>query len=107
MRRTKRLLTCGMIGVCLLLLPAARAQARTDFSFGLTLGVPLDPYPAYPYPYAYPYAYPYGFPYVAPYPPPGYYPPGSAYPRCVRVWVPGYYDAYGNWVFGYYRYECW
>lgn len=31
----------------------------------------------------------------------------DAYPRCVRVWVPGYYDAYGNWVFGYYRYECW
>ena len=55
----------------------------------------------------YPYAYPYGPPYAAPYPPPGYYPPGSAYPGCVRVWVPGYYDPYGNWVFGYYRYEYW
>ena len=38
------------------------------------------------------------------YPPP-YYPPNYFYP-CVRVWVPGYYDAYGNWVFGYYRYQC-
>lgn len=38
------------------------------------------------------------------YPPP-YYPPAYFYP-CPRVWVPGYYDAYGNWVFGYYRYEC-
>ncbi len=22
-----------------------------------------------------------------------------------RAWTPGYYDAYGNWVFGYYRYQ--
>jgi len=37
------------------------------------------------------------------YPPP-YGPPSNLYPRA-RFWVPGYYDAYGNWVFGYYRYE--
>ena len=44
-----------------------------------------------------------------PYPPPGYYPAPPyyrAYPPCVRVWTSGYYDAYGNWVFGYYRYDC-
>lgn len=32
-------------------------------------------------------------------------PPSYLYP-CVRVGMPGYYDAYGNWVFGYYRYQC-
>ena len=38
------------------------------------------------------------------YPPP-YGPPSNLYPRA-RFWAPGYYDAYGNWVFGYYRYQC-
>lgn len=33
---------------------------------------------------------------------PPYYPPSHFYP-CPRVWVPGYYDAYSNWVFGYSR----
>ncbi len=59
---------------------------------------PTAPAPPMPAPYPVPYdprAY---------YPPP-YYPPSYFYP-CVRVWVPGYYDAYGNWVFGYYRYQC-
>ena len=32
--------------------------------------------------------------------------PHQVYLPCARVWVPGYYDAYGNWVFGYYRYDC-
>ena len=50
--------------------------------------------PPYPWPYD-PRAF---------YPPP-YSPPSYFYP-CARVWVPGYYDAYGNWVFGYYRYQC-
>ncbi len=53
-------------------------------------------------------------PYPGPYDPRAFYPPSYYYPYyppsyfypCPRVWVPGYYDAYGNWVFGYYRYQC-
>lgn len=108
MKLMKSVAPLGLIGTLLvtsLLFPSAAALARTHFFFGLGVGVPLGPYPVYPYPYLYPY--PYGYPYAYPYPPPVYHPYGTAYPRCVRVWVPGYYDAYGNWVFGYYRYECW
>lgn len=97
MKHTKRMVAVGAIGaliaISLLLLPADPALARTHFFFGLNLGVPLGPYPVYGYPY----------------PPPVYYPPvpyARVYPPCARVWTPGYYDPYGNWVFGYYRYDC-
>lgn len=49
---------------------------------------PYDPRAFYPFPYYYPPYY-----------------PQSIYP-CPRVYTPGYYDPYGNWVFGYYRYQC-
>ncbi len=53
-----------------------------------------------------PYYYPGPYDPRAFYPPPYYpYSPNAFYP-CPRVWTPGYYDAYGNWVFGYYRYQC-
>lgn len=97
MKAAKRGLAVGvavaLVVASLLLLPADPALARTHFFFGLNVGVPLAPYPAY------------GYPYPAPvyYPPVPYY---HVYPPCVRVWIPGYYDAYGNWVFGYYRYDC-
>src|SRR5574337_72288 len=97
MKVAKRSLAVLVIGALLvtglLLLSANSASARTHFFFGLNLAVPLAPYPTYAYPY----------------PPPVYYPPVpyyGAYPPCARVWVPGYYDGYGNWVFGYYRYDC-
>jgi hypothetical protein len=93
----KRLLVIGALAILavtgLVLVPADPALARTSFHFGLNLGVPVAPYPAYAYPY----------------PPAGYYAPAPyyrVYPPCVRVWTPGYYDPYGNWVFGYYRYDC-
>jgi len=96
-KMVKRLLVIGAIATLaltgLVLVPADPALARTNFFFGLNLRVPVAPYPAYAYPY----------------PPPGYYPPAPyyrVYPPCVRVWTPGYYDGYGNWVFGYYRYDC-
>lgn len=97
MKVAKRSLAVLAIGALLvtglLLLTTEPASARTHFSFGLHLGVPLTPYYGYMYPYPPPVHY-------QPYP---YY---GAYPPCVRVWVPGYYDGYGNWVFGYYRYDC-
>lgn len=97
MRRTGRWLRLGAIAtlivVSLMLIPANPVLARSSVFFGLNVGVPLGPYPVYPYPYAAPVYYP---------PAPAY----GVYPPCARVWVPGYYDAYGNWVFGYYRYEC-
>lgn len=97
MKDAKKSLAVGVIGALvvtsLLLLPADPALARTHFFFGLNVGVPLAPYPAYVYPYPYPVYYP----------PVPYY---RVYPPCARVWVPGYYDGYGNWVFGYYRYDC-
>lgn len=100
MKIAKKSLAAMMIGALLvtglLLLTANSASARTHFFFGLNLAVPLAPYPMYGYPYP---------------PPPAYYPHApapyyGAYPPCARVWVPGYYDGYGNWVFGYYRYDC-
>jgi len=98
MNVAKRSLAALVIGALLLtgllLLAADPASARTNFHFGLNLGVPLTPYHGYVYPYPPPQAY---------YPPAPYYP---AYPPCARVWVPGYYDGYGNGVFGYYRYDC-
>lgn|SRR5574337_839761 len=97
MNTAKRGLAALAIGAVLvtglLVVTADPAAARTHFSFGLNLAVPLTPYPAYVYPYPPPVPY-------QPYP---YY---GAYPPCARVWVPGYYDGYGNWVFGYYRYDC-
>lgn len=85
----------GLIAVLLLsgllLVPAAPVLAKTHFFFGLNIGVPLAPYPVYPYPA----------------PARVYYPPvHRAYPPCARAWIPGYYDPYGNWVFGYRRYVC-
>ena len=79
--------------------------ADTDAQVPGVWGGPGVAPPAAPAP---PVALPYPGPYDprAFYPPPYYYyPPGSVYP-CPRVWVPGYYDAYGNWVFGYYQYQC-
>jgi hypothetical protein len=76
MTKITRVLTLGVIGALILtsliVIPTGPALARTHFSFGLNLGVPLGPYPGYWYPYPYPYA--------IPYPPPGYYPPAPAYP---------------------------
>jgi hypothetical protein len=96
-KNMKRVLALGILVTLVLtglvLIPADPALARTHFFFGLNLGVPLAPYPAYSYPYPAPAYY---------YPPAPYY---RAYPPCARAWVPGYYDAYGNWVFGYYRYD--
>ena len=81
MKMVKRLLVIGALATLavtgLVLVPADPALARTNFFFGLNLGVPVAPYRAYAYPY----------------PPPGYYPPAPyyrAYPPCVRVWTPGY-----------------
>ena len=98
MKPLSKALVLGVIGTLvltsLLLIPAEPALARTHFFFGLNLGVPVAPYPVYGYPYP---------------PPAYYYPPAPSYrvyPPCARVWTPGYYDAYGNWVFGYYRYDC-
>ena len=93
-RFTKRFVP-GLIGVLLLssllLVSAKPALAKTHFFFGLNIGVPVTPYPVYAYPA----------------PAPVYYSPVyRAYPPCARVWAPGYYDPYGNWVFGYYRYVC-
>lgn len=97
MRITGRMLALGVIGALLvtslLLIPADPALARSNLFFGLNIGIPLGPYPVHTYPY----------------PAPVYYPLAPAYrvyPPCARVWVPGYYDPYGNWVFGYYRYDC-
>ena len=97
MKMLKRLIVIGAIATLaltgLVLVPADPALARTNFFFGLNLGVPVAPYAGYAHPY----------------PPPGYYrtpPYYQVYPPCVRVWTPGYYDGYGNWVFGYYRYDC-
>ncbi|MDE2059138.1 MAG: PEGA domain-containing protein [candidate division NC10 bacterium] len=76
MIKTTRVHTLGVIAALILtsliVIPVGPALARTHFSFGLNLGVPLGPYPGYWYPYPYPYA--------IPYPPPGYYPPAPAYP---------------------------
>lgn len=97
MKVAKRSLAALVIGALLvtgLLLTADPVSARTNFHFGLNLWVPLTPYYGYAYPYPPPPVH------YSPYP---YY---HSYPPCVRVWVPGYYDGYGNWVFGYYQYDC-
>src|SRR5574337_1248546 len=77
MTKTTRVLMLGVIEALILtslmFIPAGPALARTHFSFGLNLAVPLGPYPGYWYPYPYPYASPYPAPYEAPspsYPPP-------------------------------------
>lgn len=93
-RRLAGLVVGVLVVTGLLLTTANVASARTNFHFGFHMGVPLAPY----YGYAHPYP-----------PPPAYYPPAPrypAYPPCAKVWIPGYYDAYGNWVFGYYQYDC-
>ncbi|PTL35381.1 hypothetical protein CLG94_09945 [Candidatus Methylomirabilis limnetica] len=98
MKITKRSLAALVIGALLLTgllgLAPDPASARTNFHFGLNMGIPMAPYPGYAYPYPPPNAY---------YPPVPHYP---AYPPCARIFIPGYYDGYGNWVFGYYRYDC-
>lgn len=86
--------TILVLVIASLLLSSDPVSAKTKFHFGLNLWAPLTPY----YGYAYPYP-----------PPPMYYPPVPYYrphPPCAQIWVPGYYDPYGNWVFGYYRTEC-
>lgn len=88
--------TVVVLVVAGLFLPAAPALAKTKFHFDFNLGVPSAPY--YGYGYAYPYLPPRTY-----YPPVPYYRP---YPPCAQVWVPGYYDPYGNWIFGYYRTDC-
>ena len=101
MNSAKRGLIVVMVAVLVtagLLFPADPASAKTNFHFGFNFGVPVAPY------YGYGYVYPYQ-------PPPVYYRPAPYYyrpypPPCAQVWVPGYYDPYGNWVFGYYRTEC-
>ncbi len=35
-----------------------------------------------------------------------FYPLPSYSAPCTDAWVPGYDDAYGSWVFGYYREDC-
>jgi hypothetical protein len=98
MKITKRSMAALVIGALLLTgllgLAPDPASARTNFHFGLNMGIPMAPYPGYAYPYPPPNAY---------YPPVPHYP---AYPPCARIFIPGYYDGYGNWVFGYYRYDC-
>ncbi len=98
MKITKRSLAAMVIGALLLtgllVLAPDPASARTNFHFGLNMGIPMAPYPGYAYPYPPPNAY---------YPPVPHY---RAYPPCARIWMPGYYDGYGNWVFGYYQYDC-
>lgn len=101
MKVVKRGLVAATVTVLVmasLLLRTDPASAKTKFHFGLNLWAPVTPY------YGYRYAYPY------PPPPPVYYRPAPyyyrAYPPCAQVWVPGYYDGYGNWIFGYYRSEC-
>jgi hypothetical protein len=99
----------GLIAVLLssglLLVSAEPVLAKTKFFFGLNTGVPLAPYSVYHYParsrvYCLP---------VYPHPAPvrvcrqAVY---RTYPPCAQVWTPGYYDPYGNWVFGYHRSVC-
>lgn len=96
-KRSVATVTVAVLVMAGLLLPVDPASAKTKFHFGFNFWVPVAPY--YGYGYAVPYA-----------PPPVYYAPAPYYyrpsPPCAQVWVPGYYDAYGNWVFGYYRTDC-
>lgn len=89
----------------LLLVSAEPALAKTKFFFGLNVGVPVAPYPVYAYPPPVPvyYAPAYPHPVRAHIHPRRAYP---AYPPCAQVWTPGYYDPYGNWIFGYYQSVC-
>lgn len=94
LKRSLATVTVAVLVAVGLLLSADYASAKTKFHFNFV--VPVVPY------YGYGYMYPYQ-------PPPVYYrlaPYYRAYPPCAQVWVPGYYDAYGNWVFGYYRTDC-
>lgn len=109
MKRFTKKLVPGLIGVLLLssllLVPANPVLAKTKFFFGLNIGVPVTPYPVYHYPARVRVYYPPVYPYPAPahvYHRPVY----RAYPPCAQVWTPGYYDPYGNWVFGYHRSVC-
>lgn len=108
----KRFTKCpvpGLVSVLLLssllLVSAEPALAKTKFFFGLNVGVPITPYPVYAYPRPAPVYYAPAYPYPAPvriYHGPAY----RAYPPCAQVWTPGYYDPYGNWVFGHYQSVC-
>lgn len=89
----------------LLFVSAEPVLAKTHFFFGLNIGVPLTSYPVYSYPAPVPVYYPPVYP--RPFPAYRHHRPAyRAYPPCARVWTPGYYDPYGNWVFGYYQYAC-
>lgn len=108
-RFTKRFvpaLTAVLLLSGLLLVSAEPALAKTKFFFGLNVGIPVTPYPVYAYsppaPVYYAPAYPHPArarvhhrPVYQAYPPP-----------CAQVWTPGYYDPYGNWIFGYYQSVC-
>lgn len=86
----------------LLLGPAEPVLAKTKFFFGLNVGVPVMPYPVYAYAPPVPvyYAPVYRHPARAHIHPRRAY---RAHPPCAQVWTPGYYDLYGNWIFGYYQ----
>lgn len=107
-RFTKRFVP-GLIAVLLLsgllLVPAEPVLAKMKFFFGLNVGIPVTPYPVYPYAAPARVYYPPVYPYSAP-APVHYSPVYRAYPPCAQVWTPGYYDFYGNWIFGYYQSVC-
>ncbi|MBZ0160104.1 MAG: hypothetical protein K8G79_08225 [bacterium] len=107
-RFTKRFVP-GLIAVLLLssllLIPAEPVPAKTKFFFGLNVGVPIAPYPMYAYPPPAPVYYPQVYPHPAP-ARVHHRPVYRAHPPCAQVWTPGYYDFYGNWVFGYYQSVC-
>jgi len=92
MELNKRHLVLGMVGILmvtgLLLVPAQPALAGADVFFGLTIGVPLAPYPVYAPVYAPPsviYAYPPAPPVVV------------VAPRYHYVYGPPYGKAHGYW----------
>lgn len=89
----------------LLLVSAEPALAKTKFFFGLNVGIPLAPYAVYPYPAPARVYYPPVYPHPAP-ARVHHRPVYQAYPPCAQVWTPGYYDFYGNWIFGYYQSVC-
>lgn len=103
-RFTKRLvpaLTAVLLLSGLLLVSAEPVLAKTKFFFGLNLGIPVTPYPVYAYSPPAPVYYPHLAPVRG-----HHRPVYRAYPRCAQVWTPGYYDFYGNWIFGYYQSVC-
>jgi hypothetical protein len=109
MKRFAKRLIPGLVGILLLsgllMVPVEPVLAKTKFFFGLNVGVPIAPYPVYAYPAPAPVYYPPVYP--RPFPAHRHHRPAyQAHPPCVQVWTPGYYDPYGNWIFGYYQSVC-